>query len=350
MDKIRALDLFSGIGGFRQGLNDALGVSNIEWIGRSDIDKYANKVYDSYFKTSNELLLNDITDVTGNLSPKNFNNKKTISDISSKIPDIDLLTAGFPCQAFSSLGKRQGFSDPRGTLFFAIYLLLKSKMPKNFILENVRGLLTIDNKNTINTMKRLLKELGYNIEIFLLNAAEYGVPQNRRRVFIIGSTIPFNNKKHDFPKKTLKRKFKTSWHLLEKNVDDKYYLSEKIKKTILSEGSGGYRYKADYNLLIGRPLTYTMHKMHRASQDNYYSDSFINGKYDKVANKVIESNSGKNRIRRITPSEALRFQGFNERFIKNALNTGLSDTRLYMLAGNSVPTTVIKSVGKWLYF
>lgn len=347
-NKIKAFDLFSGIGGFRHGLNDCLGSSNFDWIGRSDIDKYANILYDNYYKTKNEILIEDITDVTGNLNPNKMDSKITLSDIDLKIPDFDLLTAGFPCQAFSSMGKRKGFGDPRGTLFFAIYLILKSKMPKKFILENVRGLLTIDNKNTINSMKNLLSKLGYNIEIFLLNASDFGVPQTRRRVFIVGSLNGFNNNS-DLPKKILRKKFKTSWHLLEKKVDQKYYLSEKIKKTILSEGSGGYKYKADYNLLIGRPLTYTMHKMHRASQDNYYSDSFINGIFNNKENIVIENSKGKNNIRRITPIEALRFQGFNERFINKALSLGLSDTRLYMLAGNSVPTTLVKAVGKWLY-
>ena len=136
--------------------------------------------------------------------------------------------------------------------------------------------------------------------------------------------------------------------LLTTKVDKKYYLSERIKKTILSEGTGGYKYKADYNLLTSRPLTFTMHKMHRASQDNYYSDSFINGKYDDNYKSVIESKEGKNNIRRITPKEALLLQGFNKRFIDKALKSGLSDTRLYMLAGNSVPTKLVKAVSKHL--
>ena len=137
--------------------------------------------------------------------------------------------------------------------------------------------------------------------------------------------------------------------MLDKEVDKKYYLSEKIKKTILSEGTGGYKYKPDYNLLVSRPLTFTMHKMHRASQDNYYSDSFINGFYDNKSKLVVELQNGKNKIRRITPKEAFMLQGFDKNFINKALKAGLSDTRMYMLAGNSVPTKMVSAVAKQLF-
>ena len=347
---IKCFDLFSGIGGFRQGVNMAVESLdlNTKWVGRCDIDPYANKLYDHCYNINNELLLNDITQVTGSLNPKTTNDPKTIDKINSILPDFDLLTGGFPCQAFSTMGKRQGLQDPRGTLFYAIELILRAKKPNHFILENVRGLLTIDNKNTIKTMKSILEGLGYNVAIWLLNASDYGLPQTRRRVFIVGSKENMNLNDNDKPLKINRLRYKTTWHLLEKVVDKKYYLSEKIKKTILSEGTGGYKAKADYNLLTARPLTFTMHKMHRASQDNYYSDSFINGKYDKKTNTVIESTKGKNNIRRIIPKEALLLQGFNKNFINKALKAGLSDTRLYMLAGNAVPTKLVQAVTKSL--
>ena len=186
--------------------------------------------------------------------------------------------------------------------------------------------------------------MGYCVAIWLLNASDYGLPQTRRRVFIVGSKTNRSLRDQIKPPIVNYRKYKTVWHLLEKNVDKKYYLSERIKKTILSEGTGGYKYKADYNLLTSRPLTFTMHKMHRASQDNYYSNSFINGEYNKVSNSVIEVNQGKDEIRRITPREALLLQGFNQNFVKRVMKVGLSDTRMYMLAGNSVPTKMVTSV------
>ena len=348
---IRCFDLFSGIGGFRQGIKQGLRSTNYkpEWISRCDIDPYANKLYDYCYDTKNELLLNDITEVTGTLNPKKTNDPHSISRISKTLPDFDLLTGGFPCQAFSSMGKRKGLRDPRGTLFYAIELILRAKKPKNFILENVRGLLTIDNKETIQTMRSILENLGYHVAIWLLNASDYGLPQTRRRVFIVGSKTNSQLTDEDPPTKINRRQFKTTWHLLEKDVDKKYYLSEKIKKTILSEGSGGYKYKADYNLLTSRPLTFTMHKMHRASQDNYYSDDFINGDYDDISKSVKHSKHNKNNIRRITPREALLLQGFSKTFVNKALKSSLSDTRLYMLAGNAVPTTVVKAVTNHLF-
>ena len=346
MKQIKCFDLFSGIGGFRQGVNEAAKLLNTKsnWVGRSDIDDYANKIYDGCYNTKKELLLSDITSLTGTLTPSSSKNKKILEKIDKEMPNINLLTAGFPCQAFSSLGRRGGLRDPRGTLFYAIELILRAKKPNNFILENVRGLLTIDNKETIKAMRKILESLGYFVAIWLLNASDYGLPQTRRRVFIVGSLK--NNKLNDslHPPKVKKRQFKTTWHLLEREVDKKYYLSEKIKKTIFSEGSGGYKYKPEHNLLTARPLTFTMHKMHRASQDNYYSESFIKGVYERKSETVIHNKRGVNKIRRITPKEALLLQGFNKRFIKKASSIGLSDTRLYMLAGNAVPTNLAKAV------
>jgi len=348
---IRCFDLFSGIGGFRQGVNEALKQLDIncKWVARCDIDPYANKLYDFCYNVNGELLLDDITKITGSLNPKKTNDTNTLDRINDKIPDFDLLTAGFPCQAFSSVGKRKGLKDPRGTLFYAIELMLRSKNPNSFILENVRGLLTIDNKSTIKTMRKILEGMGYNVAIWLLNASDYGLPQTRRRVFIVGSKSNKNLNDQIVPPLVNKRKYKTVWHLLDKEVDKKYYLSEKIKKTILSEGTGGYKYKPDYNLLVSRPLTFTMHKMHRASQDNYYSDSFINGFYDNKSKLVVELQNGKNKIRRITPKEAFMLQGFDKNFINKALKAGLSDTRMYMLAGNSVPTKMVSAVAKQLF-
>ena len=345
-NKIKAFDLFSGIGGFRQGFESAAKTLNIDthFVGFSDIDNYANTVYRGCYKTDGEFNVGDITTLTGTLSPKRKNDSATIRKIDNSLEDFDILFAGFPCQAFSSMGKRKGLLDERGTLFYAIELLLRAKKPNHFILENVRGLRTIDGGKTIEMMRKILTSLGYNVAIWLLNASDYGLPQTRRRIIIAGSKINQKLSDENPPKVLTKREFNSVWHLLEKNVSDKYYLSEKIKKTILSNGTGGYNYKSEYNLLTARPLTFTMHKMHRASQDNYYSDSFINGEFDSSNNRIIESNTGKNRIRRITPKEAFMIQGFNKRFINKALKLGLSNTRLYMLAGNAVPPKLVESV------
>ena len=339
---LKAFDLFSGIGGFRHGIDMACKKSkvNVEWVGWCDFDKYVQKTYRACFDTKNEQFISDITEITGPLGSKSKITDKLLDSINSKIIDFDILTAGFPCQAFSSLGKRKGLQDERGTLFYAIELLLLAKKPKYFLLENVSGLKSIDNGNTIKMIRRILeKKLGYNVAIWDLNAKNYGVPQNRRRIFIAGG---LNGKLSDtnIPTEILKRKFSTVKHLLDKKAEDKYYLSEKIKKTII-EPFPQFNENPVYNLDIGRCLTRTMHKMHRCSQDNYYSDSYILDKKNKINDK---------RIRRITPKEGFRLQGFSEHYIKKALNSGVSDTQLYMQIGNAVPATMVCQVFKQLLY
>ncbi len=141
--------------------------TNPTCIGYSEIDKYAVQIYQKHFPTH-----------------KNYGDCTKI--IASELPDFDLLVGGFPCQAFSIAGKRKGFDDTRGTLFFDIARILKEKHPRNFILENVKGLLSHDNGRTFKTIIATLVELGYCVEWQVLNAKNFGVPQNRERVFIVG--------------------------------------------------------------------------------------------------------------------------------------------------------------------
>ena len=155
------LDLFSGIGGFKIGLERA----GFESIGYCDNDEYANKLYSAYFNTEKELFFNDI---------------RTID--TSKLPNFDILCAGFPCQSFSIAGKRRGFEDTRGTMFFEVARILKDKRPRYFILENVKGLLNHNGGETFKTIIKVLTDLGYNLQWQLLNSKFFGVPQNRERV------------------------------------------------------------------------------------------------------------------------------------------------------------------------
>ena len=175
---------------------------------------------------------------------------------------------------------------------------------------------------------------------------DFGVPQVRRRLFFIGvkNKKAFKQiEKIDFSKDIKKNRFQTVWHLLERNVDDKYYLSSKLIKTILAHGSGNYYSKSEINRIFARPLTASMHKMHRANQDNYYSDDFIYGKFD--GEKVISANNqDKKNIRKITPLEAFRLQGFDDFFVENAKKVGVSDTQLYRQAGNAITVNVAESI------
>lgn len=165
------IDLFSGLGGFRIAFEN----NNCKCVFSSDIDKDVREIYNLNF---GEYPSGDISKIE-----------------SKEIPEFDILCAGFPCQPFSIAGLRKGFEDSRGTLFFEVARILKEKKPKAFLLENVKGLVNHDNGNTLNVILRTLDELGYNVEYKVLNALDYGIPQNRERWYCVGF---LKNLKTDF--------------------------------------------------------------------------------------------------------------------------------------------------------
>ena len=162
---VKVFSMFSGIGGFELGLVK----SNLPYqlIGYSEIDKYAISVFESKFK-----------------GVKNYGDATRIQG--DELPDFDLLVGGFPCQAFSVAGLQKGFDDTRGTLFFDIARICSEKRPRHLVLENVKGLLSHDKGKTFQTILRVLSDLGYGVEWQVLNSKDFGVPQNRERVFIVG--------------------------------------------------------------------------------------------------------------------------------------------------------------------
>ncbi len=177
MKKIRFIDLFAGLGGTRIGFEQACEEVGIETqcVFTSEIKPYAAQIYKHNF--NNEIVHGDITQIT-----------------EDEVPDFDFLLGGFPCQAFSAAGKRHGFNDTRGTLFFDVARIIKAKMPKGFLLENVEGLVTHDRQdkdkkigNTLETIIEVLEDLGYNVDWKVLNAKDFGVPQVRKRIYIIGN-------------------------------------------------------------------------------------------------------------------------------------------------------------------
>ena len=334
---IKTFDLFAGIGGFRMASESAFKKNKIKnkTVGWSEIDKYCQVTYGSNFDVDDDYFVDDIKKITA--QNNNFSNQSNYNSIKKKkfikdnLCDFDLLFAGFPCQSFSSMGKQKGLNDDRGALFFDIAAILHAIKPKYFILENVKRLLTIDNKITFKTIISILQKENYDVSWWLLDSKDYGVPQTRRRVFIYGSLKKYNcNFPIDPPK--ISRKVVTTKSILEKNVDTKYILSKKILKTILKDGTGGYYSKSEIDLEIARPLTRTMVKMHRAHQDNYYSNKFINNE------KKLKW------IRKLTPLEALRLQGFSDKFYYNTKKNEISDTQLYMQAGNSVTVNVVEAM------
>ena len=355
MKIIRVLDLCSGIGGFRAGfgmLKNPKITFNV--VGFAENDDYPKKAYKSMYETKGEIDLGDIKSLTRKDNEKfkgGFLEKSESRSnrISKNVPDHDILFAGFPCQPFSLMGSELGVDDMlgRGELIFDLVEIIREKKPAFFVLENVRRFHTHNSGRLCKLITNELSSIGhgYKVKTWVLNANDFSVPQVRNRLFIVGCSNEIQSDFISDPIKTETTSYDKGVHsFLEKMADDKYYLSNKIKKTILSEGTGGWKAKSEINRFIARPLTKTMHKMHRASQDNYYSDSFIHGKWDEELQEIVETPNGKDRIRRITPYEALKIQGFPEKLIQAVLDSDLSDTRIYMAAGNAVPPPMVKAV------
>jgi DNA (cytosine-5)-methyltransferase 1 len=297
---MRILSLFSGCGGLDKGFVD----TGYDVVWANDFDKYAVQTYKANF--GNYIVLGDINNIE-----------------ISELPAFNMLIGGFPCQPFSMMGEKRGFEDARGTLFFRIAEILKYKIdnnekPRVVVLENVRSLKTHNKGKTFKTILSILEnDLGYKVFYDVLNTADYGIPQTRNRTYIV--CFANENANFIFPKKqTLEN---TLQDLLEEDVDDKYFLSEKIMPTILSDGTGGYKAKSEIDLKIARPLCATMAKMHRACQDNYVTQ---NG-----------------RVRRLTPRECARLQGFGDDFI-----IPVSDSQAYKQFGNAVTVNVSRAVAQ----
>ena len=291
--------------------------------------------------------------------------------------EVDLFVGGSPCQSFSLVGKQRGLEDTRGTLFYEYARLIDEIKPKVFIYENVRAVTSHDGGKTWEKMQQVFSELGYTFDWKILNAKDYGIPQNRERLFVVGfrndlqlekefafpEPIELEKKMKDFlmenapggyflPKKgvefvtkekNLTKKFtqidgdiqlcqkknqQFNWHgdfvfqseedAVEHDIPDleKYYLSEKVRKYVLASGTKNFYSKPKTDLDIARPLLTTMHKMHRAGVDNYVTTE--------------------GRLRKLTPRECMRLMGFSDEF-----KIVVSDTSAYQQAGNSIVVDVL---------
>lgn len=338
------LELFAGIGGFRRAMDLLTKDKFMDFscVGFSEIDPKAIMTYKENFHiSSNEIEMGDIVSFT-----------KDEENISA-LPNFGLLTGGFPCQTFSMMGKQAGFKEDRGQMFFRIIDILKVKKPKYVLLENVKNLRTHDKGRTLARIETELKTLGYNVYMDVFNTSDFHLPQTRNRVLIFATTEIINSN-FDFSSKLIAENFDkiyrntsvlhfdTVLDVLFKHVDKKYYLSERIKPTLLADGSAKFKSKSDINMYIARPLTATMHKMHRACQDNYYSQDFINsnGKINPVKTMTKEE-LAKLDIRKLTPEEAFMLQGFPVEFVENAKKNKVADGALYKQAGNAVSVNTI---------
>lgn len=360
--ELRIGTLFSGIGAFEHAMNRLKIRHEIVFAG--DIDPHVKASYFGNYRISAKDWHDDVT----KFSAKKYKNK------------IDILVGGSPCQAFSMVGKRKGLDDIRGTLFYDFARTVNETKPKVFIYENVKGLTNHDNGKTWSVVKDVFHELGYNIHSSILNSKDFGIPQHRERIFVVGFLDPkfefkfptpirlertmqdfledFTDSKYYLKDKGIK--FVTSsknknkrytqingdimlcqkanqqfnWHgdfvfkeahenefdefvFDVSRVEEKYYLSEKVRNYVLAGGTKNFRTSTKTDLEIARPLLQTMHKMHRAGVDNYVTHY-------------------KGKIRKLTPKECLRLMGFRDDF-----RIAVSDTQMYRQAGNSIVVDVL---------
>ncbi len=304
--KFRVVSLFAGIGGFDIGFENA----GFEVVWANDFDKYAVETYKA--NVGKNIVLGDIRVEKEN------------------IPEHDILVGGFPCQPFSTFGKLQGFKDEeRGGLFFEIKDILEKHKTKVVVLENVKNLVNHDSGETFKRIITELDAIGYDCYYQVLNSADYGIPQRRNRIFIVGFLRGcFKEEKFIFPeKKELKV---TTQDLLDKNVDKKYFLTRKLEKTILGEGTKGYIVKPTIDQEISKTLTATMHKMHRASQDNYVTD---------LESRALFEDEDRTNLRKLTPNECRKLQGFPSDWVQV-----VSDCQAYKQFGNAVTVDVIYAI------
>jgi DNA (cytosine-5)-methyltransferase 1 len=292
--KFTYIDLFAGIGGFHQAA-DALGG---KCVFASEIDEEAKRAYAANYSMVPQ---GDITRIAA-----------------SEIPDHDVLLAGFPCQPFSIIGKKLGFDDIRGTLFFEIARIVKEKKPKMFVLENVKQLNTHNKGKTIDTILKTLENLDYKVYKDVLNALNFGLPQKRERTILVGF---LNDRvKFSFPNPNLQGRLED---ILEDDdvVDPRYFASERIVKKRREKHTSEYYPGIWHENKGGNISSYPYSCALRAGAS--YNYLLVNG------------------IRRLTPREMLRLQGFPDSF-----KIVCADSQTRKQAGNAVPVTVIKAVLK----
>ena len=319
--KLKVVSLFSGIGGFEVGLKNSK--LNYEVVFSSEIDKYATFSYLSNFKNNN--LKGDITKIS-----------------EKEIPDHDLLMAGFPCQAFSIAGKQKGFEDIRGTLFFDVARILKEKKPKYLLLENVKNLISHDNGKTIKVIIETLNKIGYIIDFTIINSCEAGLPQNRERTYIMGilngkeekEYLEKRNKKILELKNSLNYKGFNFFYSLQFSNKQKY-----IKDIITVCEDEKYLIKNDK---ISKFLWNDLERQRRVYSVYGISPTIL-ARSDTT--KILVEEKQKLYIRKFTPVENFKLQGFDEKFIKNIVNNPLvSMTQQYKQAGNAVSPPVITEI------
>lgn len=358
--QLRFFDLFSGIGGFRIGLERA----GFKSIGYCDCDERANQLYKAFFDTSEELFFNDVRNI------------KT-----EELPDFDILCAGFPCQSFSIAGKRRGFEDSRGTMFFEVARILKDKRPRYFILENVKGLLNHDGGKTFQTILKILSDLGYQTQWQLLNSKFFGVPQNRERVYIVGcygnkcagKIFPITNSDRE---NSCKNELNQIPETTKNPQGKRIYTTDGISPCITAShgNQAAFINKPRFNQYKESDIVETLKvagdtplmKLRNGTKQGYDIATVgdgINlafpksktrrGRVGKGCSQTLDTSCNMGtidgyRIRRLTPLECFRLQGFPDEMVETARKLCIADVHLYKMAGNAVTVNVVEAVAKKL--
>lgn len=295
MDKLKIIDLFAGIGGIRLGF-EKIGV---ECVFSSEWDKHAQDMYEENY---GERPFGDIN----NIDPK-------------EIPDHDFLLAGFPCQPFSIAGKQLGFADTRGTLFFNIEKILEEKRPYGFLLENVSRLVTHDKGRTFKVIIDKLENLGYTVYYKVLNTIDYGLPQLRKRIYIVG----FKDNIHfQFPKPSSDKILLSEILEPENEIPKSYYVSDEIREKRFAKVKPNAPFPSIWHENIGGNISALPHSCALRAGGSY-NYLLVNGE------------------RRLTGREMLRLQGFPDTFKIN-----VPYTQIRKIAGNSVSVKVIELIAE----
>ena len=301
VSKMRFIDLFAGVGGFRYALENACAEARLraECVFSSEIDAECQKTYRENF---GETPYGDIT---------------TLAETS--VPDHDILLAGFPCQPFSIIGRMRGFEDTRGTLFFDIARILKVKKPKAFVLENVKLLVGHNQGKTLATILKTLDDLGYGVEFRVLNALDFGLPQKRERVFIVGfrNPVEFLWPSGGVPMRPLDE-------ILEENTPENFRVSERIREKRLAKHPPAE--------MTGKPMIWHENKSGNVSVHPFSCALRAGASYNYL---LVDGE------RRLTAREMFRLQGFPEKFKITS-----SYSRARKQAGNSLPVPVAEAVVK----
>lgn len=325
MIKYKSIDLFAGIGGIRLGFDNAF-KDNIETVFISEWDKNAQHTYKENFV--------DDLEIAGDITKIN----------EADIPAFDICLAGFPCQAFSLAGKRKGFDDDykgmsRGTLFFDVVRICEYHKPKVIFCENVKGLTIHDRGRTFKVIRGSLEEIGYTVYYKILNSKDYGVPQNRERIYIVAFRNDIDASGFQFP--PMIDDTKRIYNILEDApISSKYYLSDvyldTLKKHRARHEAKGNGFGYEVRPIDGIAGALVCGGMGR--ERNLIKDS---RPHSMIPTTHISGEINKEDIRKMTPREWARLQGFPDSF-----KLSLADTHLYKQFGNSVSVPVIQAIAE----